>query len=176
MVMQRVLVVGITGAGKTSAAQRLARLIDAPFHEMDALAIGPAWSTPADLEAAVACIVAEPRWVFDSYGYDQVRDVMWAAADTIVWLDYALPVVLLRVTRRSFSRSWHRTSLFGGNVETWRSWLSVHHPVWWALRQHAARRRVLTRLTQDSRERTRTVRLLSPAGFERWINEQAMSG
>lgn len=167
--MQRVLVVGVTGAGKTTAAQRLARHLDVSFHEMDALAIGPGWSTPPCLELDVAAILTEPGWVFDSYGYDQVRQAMWAAADTVVWLDYSLPLVFVRVIRRSLSRSWHRTPVFGGNVETWRSWLSADHPVWWALRQHGARRRLLAGLTQRAADHIHTVRLLSPAELDRWL-------
>ncbi|MGI8667374.1 MAG: adenylate kinase [Jatrophihabitans sp.] len=167
--MQRILVVGVTGAGKTTAARRLARHLDASFHEMDALAVGPGWSTPSQLEMDVAGILTEPRWVFGSYGYDQVREAMWAAADTVVWLDYSLPSVLVRVIRRSLSRSWHRTPVFGGNIETWRSWISAEHPVWWALRQHGARRRLLARLTEHAVDHIHTVRLLSPAEFDRWF-------
>ena len=166
--MQKVLVVGITGAGKTTAARRIAELIDAPFHEMDALAIGPGWTTPAGLETDVARIVAGPRWVFDSYGYDQVRDAMWAAADTVVWLDYPRRVVLVRVLRRSLARSWRRTPVFGGNVETWRSWLSPDHPVWWALRRHGLRRSYLAERTRRSTH-LRTVRLRTPDEFDRWL-------
>ena len=167
--IRRVLVVGITGAGKTTAARRIAELIDAPFHEMDALAIGPGWSTPVGLEADVARIVAEPTWVFDSYGYEQVRDALWAAADTVVWLDYPLRTVLVRVARRSLHRSWHRTPVFGGNVETWRGWLDLDHPVWWALRQHGPRRRDLAARTQRAADHVHTVRLLSTREFDDWL-------
>jgi adenylate kinase family enzyme len=169
--MHRVLVVGITGAGKTSAAQRLANALGAPFHEMDALAIGPEWSTPPDFERTVATILAQPRWVFDSYGYEKVSAAMWAAADTAIWLDYPLRLVLFRVLRRSLSRSWHRTPMFGGNIETWRSSLSSDHPVWWALRQHGPRRLLLADLTCRNFEHMRTVRLTSPAEFDRWLRK-----
>jgi adenylate kinase family enzyme len=168
-----VLVVGMTGAGKTSAARRIAARIDAPFHEMDALAIGPGWSTPPDLVHSVESIVAGPSWVFDSFGYEQVRDVMWAAADTIIWLDYPARVIFARVLRRSLHRTLHRTEVFGGNIETWRSWLSSDHPVWWAMRQVRTRRTYLARRTQSvGAAHLRTVRLVSPGEFERWLARQ----
>ncbi|WP_375487469.1 adenylate kinase [uncultured Jatrophihabitans sp.] len=167
--MQRVLVAGITGAGKTTAAQRIGQRIGAPFHEMDALAIGPEWSTPPDFVANVERILVEPRWVFDSYGYEQVREAMWAAADTVIWLDYPLRVVAPRIVRRSLSRSWRRTPVFGGNIETWRSWLTADHPVWWALRQHGARRRAIADLVRRAGPGLHVVHLTSPRAFERWL-------
>ena len=47
--MRRVLVVGMSGAGKTTAARRVGAKLGLPFHEMDALAIGPRWSQPPGL-------------------------------------------------------------------------------------------------------------------------------
>ena len=94
----------MSGAGKTTAAQRISHALDLPFHEMDALAIGPGWSTPTTLVHDVSVIVAQPRWVFDSWGHVEVRDAMWAAADTVVWLDYSRRVVLPRLFRRSILR------------------------------------------------------------------------
>jgi adenylate kinase family enzyme len=173
MLGTRVLVVGMTGAGKTTAARRIADRIGAPFHEMDVLAIGPNWSTRPDLVAQVAALLETPAWVFDSYGYDQVRDAMWAAADTIVWLDYPARVIVPRVVRRSLSRSFRRAEIFGGNRETWAGWLRPEHPVWWAIRTLRRRRAYLAERTQSAgAAHLRTVRLTSPAEFERWLAAQ----
>jgi shikimate kinase len=58
--MRRVLVVGMSGAGKTTAARRVATVLGLPFYEMDALAIGPRWSLAPDLVDQVGRITAEP--------------------------------------------------------------------------------------------------------------------
>jgi adenylate kinase family enzyme len=166
--VRRVLVVGMSGAGKTTAARRIAAHIGAPFHEMDALAWGPRWTPAPDLVPAVARIVAEPVWVFDSWGYAEVRDVMWAAADTIVWLDYPARIVLPRLIRRSLRRSARRTVVFGGNRETWSGWLDREHPVWQAAATMRSRRFYLAGRTGRS-QNLRTVRLMSPAELDRWI-------
>ena len=160
----------MSGAGKTTAAQRIARALALPFHEMDALAIGPGWSTPETLVGDVCEIVAQPRWVFDSWGHVEVRDAMWAAADTVVWLDYPRRVVLPRLFRRSIRRSATGVRIFGGNVETWRGWLSAGHPFWSAVRTFRERRDYLA-----TRTRTRTepaihvVRLTTPRDLDRWL-------
>lgn len=132
---------------------------------MDTLVIGPGWSTRPTLVAEVERIVAEPGWVFDSWGHPLVRDAMWAAADTVVWLDYPRRVVLPRLIRRSLGRSWRRDVLFGGNVERWRNWLRSDHPVWFAVRTFTARRTYLAQRTTGRH----AIRLRSPEQFEAWL-------
>ena len=161
----------MSGAGKTTAARRVARRLGLPFHDMDTLAIGPGWSTRDTLIDEVHAIVRSPQWVFDSWGYPQVRDAMWAAADTVVWLDYPRRVVLPRLLRRSFLRSWRRETLFGGNVERWRGWFAPSHPAWFAFRTFRERRIYLAERTAGS-PHLRVVRLRAPSEFEAWLENE----
>ncbi|HEY6501272.1 MAG TPA: AAA family ATPase [Streptosporangiaceae bacterium] len=139
--MRRILVTGITGAGKTTLARAVAGRLGIPFHEMDALALtGPGWAENPRLAEDVAAISAGPGWVFDSLGYPQVRDPLWTRADGIVWLDYPRWVVMARVLRRSVKRTVLRRPVFGGNVETVGLWFTRDHPAWWAWTQYGARR------------------------------------
>ena len=55
--------------------------------------------------ARVAAAIARPTWVADG-NYSKVRDLVWARADTVVWLDYPLPVVVARLVRRTLTRMW----------------------------------------------------------------------
>src|ERR1700722_14892142 len=103
--MRRVLGGGMSGAGQTTARRRVGATDGLPFHEMDALALGPNWSQPPDLVDEVKRITAEPAWIFDSWGYPAVRDLMWRSADTILWLDSPATVVLPRLIRRSVVRT-----------------------------------------------------------------------
>lgn len=162
----------MSGAGKTTAARRLAAALGLPFHEMDALALGPGWSTTPTLVADVEAIVGEPGWIIDSWGYPPVRDLMWAAADTVVWLDYPRRVVLPRLLRRSLSRSWRREPVFGGNVERWRDWLTRDHPFWHAVATFGSRRAYLAERT--GREgHLRVLRFDDPHDFETWLRDLA---
>jgi adenylate kinase family enzyme len=150
--VERILVVGVTGAGKSTLAQALSGRLGLPYHEMDTLYFnGPGWAVNSDFSEDVSRLAAEPRWIIDSLGYPEVRDLLWDRADTVIWLDYPRRVVMPRVLRRSFRRTVTREVLFGGNRETWAGWLSREHPAWWSWSQHARRRQEVEHRTRDPR-------------------------
>ncbi|GAA1357387.1 AAA family ATPase [Streptomyces beijiangensis] len=168
--MQRILVVGSTGAGKSTMARGIARRLGLPFHEMDALHfIGPDWQENPDLVEQVTGIVRGPDgWVFDSIGHPRVRDLLWEHADTVVWLDYSRHVVLARVLRRSLRRTLLRERIFGGNREGVAEWFRADHPVWWAMSQYNGRRTEILRRTRDPRfAPLRVIRYGSPRSVRR---------
>ena len=121
MAYQRIAVIGTTGSGKTTLARAVAVQLDTPHVELDALHWGPNWTSPAHLElrARVGAALNSERWVVDG-NYSKVRDIIWARADTIVWLDYSLPLTLWRLTRRTLRRLAKREVLWNGNRESWR--------------------------------------------------------
>jgi adenylate kinase family enzyme len=171
--MDRVLVAGITGAGKTTFARALGARLNLPFHEMDGLAFGPNWTTPPDFADVVAEITRGERWVIDSMGYPQVTEMMWERADTIVWLDFARRITFGRTLRRSLRRTVRRERIFSGNVETWRGWLSREHPAWWSWTGHGPRRALIERRVAEPRNRHLTVhRLRTPSAAETWLTAQ----
>lgn len=143
---RRVSVVGSTGAGKTTYARELARALGVRHIELDALAWGPNW-TLADaetLQARVREAIVADGWVVDgNYGGRGARQIVWERADTVVWLDYPLRVILARLFRRTNERIRSRRELWPGtgNVETFRGqYLSRESLFVWALRTHRRRR------------------------------------
>ena len=169
--MQKILVAGITGAGKTTMARALAGRLALPFHEMDALAFcGPGRQENPHLLPEIERITTGPRWIFDSFGCPEVRDLMWSRADAIVWLDFSRAVVMRRVLRRSVARTLLRTRVFGGDVETLGAWLTPDHPAWWAWTQHASRRAEIAARCADPRFAPLEVtRLRTPRAARRWL-------
>ncbi|MCY0954468.1 adenylate kinase [Streptomyces sp. H27-S2] len=171
--MRRVLVVGISGAGKSTMARALEGRLGLPFHELDALHFsGPGWAVSPTFAEDTARLAGTERWVFDSLGYPDVRDLLWERADTVVWLDHPRHVVMRRVLLRSLHRSLTRERLFGGNRESWREWLRADHPAWWAWRQYGPRRAEILRRSGDPRfAPLELVRLRSPRAAEAWLRE-----
>ena len=170
--MRKILVAGITGAGKPTMARALAGRLAVPFHEMDALAFsGPGWRENPHLLREIERITAGPRWVFDSLGYPQVRDLMWSRADAIVWLDFSRAVVMQRVLRRSAVRTLLRTRVFSGNRETLAAWFRPDHPAWWAWAQYVSRRAEIAERCADARfAPLEVVHLRTPRAAERWLD------
>lgn len=173
--MQRILVVGSTGAGKSTMARSLGARLGLPYHEMDSLYFtGPGWAVNGEFTAQVADIAAAPAWIFDSFGHPDVRDLLWERADTVVWLDYSRRVVMPRVLRRSLRRTVLRERVFGGNRETWRGWLDREHPARWSWSQHATRRAYIGRRAGDPRfAPLRVIRLATPAEAAHWLKAVA---
>lgn len=176
--MKRVLVAGSTGAGKTTLARAIAGRFAIPFHEMDALAIvGPHWEENPRLLEEVSRISSGSSWIFDSFGYPQVRDLLWSRADTVVWLDYSRPVIMRRILRRSAARTLLRRRIFGGNIETLGDWFKADHPAWWAWSQHAHRRVDIAVRCADPRfAPLDVIHLATPQEARLWLNDTTATG
>lgn len=98
--VRRVLVVGASGAGKSTAARRIAGRLGVPHVELDALQHGPGWTQRATFVADVEAATGGPAWVVDG-NYSAVRALLWSRADTVVWLDLPRWLVESRVVRRT---------------------------------------------------------------------------
>ncbi|MBU0490906.1 MAG: AAA family ATPase [Chloroflexi bacterium] len=169
---RRIVVVGVTGSGKTTLAGQLARRLGISHVELDAIHWGPNW-TPAtvdDFRERTAQALAGDAWVTDG-NYSKVRDIVWGRADTVVWLDYALPVVLGQLVRRTLRRVVTQEELWNDNRETWRGVLfSRDSIVMWAFKTYRRRRREYPLLFQQPAYAHLTVvRLRSPRSMRRWL-------
>ena len=163
--LRRIIVVGVTGSGKTTLARGLAWRFALPHVELDALYWGPGW-TPASPEvfrARTAEALRGEAWVADG-NYHIARDIVWSRATTFVWLDYSLPVILWRLTRRSLRRVFTREELWHGNRERLREqFFSRNSLYFWALKSYWRRRREYpAALRQPEHAHLAVVRLRSP--------------
>jgi adenylate kinase family enzyme len=140
---KRIVVVGSTGSGKTTLARRLARQLDLTHVELDALHWDPNW-TPTSASVfreRTAAALGGASWVADG-NYSKVRDIVWARADTVIWLDYSLPIILWRLARRTCWRVITRVELWNGNRERFREQFFSRESIFlWALTTYRRRRR-----------------------------------
>jgi adenylate kinase family enzyme len=139
------VIASASGNGKTTLARELARRLDVPFVELDALVHGPNWTeTPDDvLRAKVEPIVASDGWVIDGTYRGKLGDLVLDGADLVVWLDLPIRVWLPRLLSRTYRRVRNREELWNGNRETWRNLLFGWDALLpYTFRQHFRRRRV----------------------------------
>jgi adenylate kinase family enzyme len=173
--VDRVIVGGISGAGKTTLARLLSQRLGLPYVDFDALFHGPGWIERPTFRDDVEAFVAGERWITDSDGYAAVRDIVWDRADTLVWLDYSRARVMSRVIRRTIARIVLRRRLFNDNRERMLApFVDREHPVRWAWTQHRKRRAANLKRVADPRwSDLSVVRLRSPRETHDWLTRLA---
>lgn len=174
--MRRINVVGTTGSGKTVFARELAARLGYPYFELDALYWGPNWTEPSRemFRERVQQALTGDRWVVDG-NYSKVRDIVWDRAETLVWLDYPLWLILWRLFARTVSRVFVRHELWSGNRESFRdAFLSRNSLFVWALQTYGRRRRDYVLIPrQPEYAHLSVVRLNSPKATRAWLERQS---
>ena len=171
--MQRLVVVGTSGAGKTTVAGQLALILGVRHIELDSLHWEPDWTEadPETLRQRVQVAVLTDGWVVDG-NYSAVRDLIWPNTDTLVWLDYRLTRVMWQVTTRTVRRIATREELWSGNRERLRAAFSRHSIIWWALTTYRKnQRRYSALLDAPETSHMDLVRLRSPRKAVAWLSQ-----
>ncbi len=123
MIGRRVVVYGPAGAGKTTVARRIGRLLSLPVVELDELYWQPNWEpTPSDEFRTKAVTTLERHtagWVCDG-NYAMLRDAVLPMADTVVWLRPPFRVAYWRLLKRTVSGLFTKEALWGTNYPSWR--------------------------------------------------------
>jgi adenylate kinase family enzyme len=173
---KRISVIGTTGSGKTTLASALSRQLHIPHVELDALHWGPNWEEASAevFRERVSAALRGDKWVVDG-NYSKARDIVWGRADTVVWLDYSLPVMMSRLIRRTLRRIARREELWQGNRETWRGAFFARDSLFmWQITTYRRHRRDYPALlSRPEHAHLATVRLRSPRAARRWLDEQA---
>jgi adenylate kinase family enzyme len=171
--MKRISIIGTTGSGKTTLAAEVARILGSVHIELDALNWRPGW-TPVSGESFrrdVVTALDAPRWVTDG-NYRSVRDLVWARADCVLWLNYRLSLILTRLIRRTSRRILSAERCCNGNQESLRLTFSRDSIILWALKTHGRLRREYPPLLRQFAEQGRTVVIhRSPGETQAWLDE-----
>jgi adenylate kinase family enzyme len=116
--------------------------------ELDAIFHQPEWTELPEEEfrSRVELATAQDRWVVDG-NYSAVQELIWTQADTVVWFDLPLPLVLSRTIARTLRRVVSRQELWNGNREPFSNLWSLKPEksiiAWTATRHGTYRRRYL---------------------------------
>jgi adenylate kinase family enzyme len=168
---RRIAVLGASGNGKTTVARALAARLHVPHVELDALHHGPNWAEPPvdEFRSRVAAAVDSDGWVADGDYSSKLGDLVLQRAETVVWLDQPLPLILWRLWRRTSRRIRRREELWSGNRESWRSAFWGRESLFaWTIRTYFRKRRTLPRRFARH-PHLEVVRLRSPREVERYL-------
>lgn len=174
----RIVVVGATSSGKSTLAKRLAEKIGGDFIELDALHWEPNWveAKPEDLRERVKTATSSQVWVVAG-NYHAVRDVIWAKAEVIIWLDYSLLLIFWRLLTRTVRRWITQEELWNGNRETF--WW--HFKIWsddslfhWLFKTYWRRKREYPIFfAQPENSHLKVIHFKNPSEMESWFSKVA---
>jgi hypothetical protein len=175
--VRRVVVVGAWGAGKSRLAAASAAALGVPLVEHDPLYWVEDWvpRPTEEFRALAAAATAGEGWVADG-NFSAARDIVWGRADTLVWLDYALPLVLRRLAWRQVRRFLTREVLWHGNrpPQTLAEALGPRSLVWMLPARHARwQREYPALLASPEFAHLRAHRVRRPADAERLLTQLA---
>jgi adenylate kinase family enzyme len=99
--MQRVLIIGPCGAGKSTLAFDLGKRLGLPVFHMDKLNWKPGWVEGGkdEIRRQLKTIVATDRWLIDG-NYGGTLGERLERADTVVYLDFPISLCVARLLRR----------------------------------------------------------------------------
>ena len=114
--MQKVIVIGCPGSGKTTFAEKLQRKLSLPLYYLDAI-----WHKPdkthiprEEFDACLAEILATDAWIIDG-NYSRTLECRIAACDTVFLFDLPTEVclegVISRIGKKRNEMPWVETEL-----------------------------------------------------------------
>jgi adenylate kinase family enzyme len=169
VVVERILVYGVTGSGKTTLAAGIAARTGLPWYSVDDLTWLPGWAqVPTDEQRrTIAAICSRDRWVLDT-AYSQWLDVPLSRVELIVALDFPRWISLGRLLKRTARRIVRQDLICNGNRESLRQQLSRESIIWWHFKSFARKRARIRTWVHDPLAPP-IVHLTSPRQVSRWL-------
>jgi adenylate kinase family enzyme len=145
----KIVVLGTSGAGKTTLAKFLAKKFSIHHIELDQLFWNPNWvESPEDVfvEKIKNEINSHENWIICG-NYHAAKQITLYHATHIIWLNYPFYKIFYRSLKRNIQRIITKTEPFPGCQESFvNSYLSSKSILWWVIISHRSRVIKLTKL------------------------------
>ena len=99
--MERVVIIGCGGAGKSTLARSLGEKTGLPVVHLDKLFWKPGWveSTQEEIDGTIQREINKARWIIDG-NYNRTLSMRMARCDTVIYLDFSRFACLAGVLKR----------------------------------------------------------------------------
>ena len=99
--MERIIIIGCGGAGKSTLARKLGEVLDLPVVHLDKLFWKPGWveTTAEEFDALLAQELAKDQWIMDG-NFNRTMPERMKRCDTIIYLDFSRCACLMGVLKR----------------------------------------------------------------------------
>ena len=99
--MERIIIIGCGGAGKSTLARKLGEVLDLPVVHLDKLFWKPGWveTSHEEFDALLAQELAKDHWIMDG-NFNRTMPERMKRCDTIIYLDFSRCACLMGVLKR----------------------------------------------------------------------------
>ena len=99
--MERIIIIGCGGAGKSTLARQLGEKLNLPVVHLDKLFWKPGWTESAkdEIDAKIMAELAKPKWIIDG-NYNRTIAERIRHCDTVIYLDFSRLACLMGVAKR----------------------------------------------------------------------------
>ena len=99
--MERIIIIGCGGAGKSTLARKLGEVLDLPVVHLDKLFWKPGWveTSREEFDALLAQELAKDKWIMDG-NFNRTMPERMKRCDTIIYLDFSRLAGLMGVLKR----------------------------------------------------------------------------
>lgn len=163
--MQRILIIGPCGAGKSTLAIKLGHKLGFPVFHMDQINWKPGWveSSKDEIRLRLNKLVSGERWVIDG-NYGGTLEPRLARASSVVYLDYPISLCVVRLLKRIWTYHGRtRPDMTQGCPERF-DWGFLIYVLQWRLGP-GPRTEAHLRGYED-----KVIRFKSPAALDRWMD------
>ena len=102
--MERILIIGCSGSGKTALARALGEKLELPVISLDGLWSGNA--TKAEFDSRLERVLSLEGWILDG-NYGRTMDIRLSRCDTLIYLDFGRFACLQGILQTK-PIPWHR--------------------------------------------------------------------